>query len=280
MTQRILITGGSGFIGGHCVQAALDAGYDVRTTARSTAHADALKARFSAPERVEVVAADLGSDTGWREAMDGVDGVLHVASPLPHGEPKDPDEVIRPAVDGTLRVLRAATDAAVRRVVFTSSFGAIGFGHSRHTLATHLFTEDDWAPLESRTLNTYDRSKTLAERAAWEYVQTTPGAPELVVLNPVAVIGSLRGSTPSGGNGVIAMMLQGKLPMLVETWFPIVDVRDVAQAELRALEVPEAAGHRFLISSGEGMTLPQIAGLLRDELGDRASQVQIGRAHV
>lgn len=263
----VLVTGGTGFIAAHCIARLLERGFRVRATARSTASTGKLRDQVERAGQdgstVEVVAADLGGDQGWAEALAGVTDVLHVASPVAVAEPRNPDDVIRPATEGTLRVLRAAHGAGVRRVVLTSAFGAIGFGWGEHR---HLFTEADWAPLDGPGMSTYNKSKTLAEQAAWDFVEHDGDGLELVVMNPVAVFGPVVGGGVSGGNGVIRALVRNRLPVLVDLWFPVVDVRDVAAAHVAALEVPEAAGQRFIVASGEGLTMRQIAQLLHDEL--------------
>ncbi|MEV8371647.1 aldehyde reductase [Kribbella sp. NPDC056861] len=273
--QRVLVTGGSGFIAGHCILKLLDEGYLVRTTMRSLDREAQLRSVLSQAghepgDALTVVAADLESDAGWAEAVAGCDHVLHVASPLPHGIPDNEDDVIRPAREGALRVLRAARDAGIKRVVLTSAFGAIGFGYGR---TDHRFTEDDWSILDGPGINAYNKSKTFAERAAWDFVATEGGGMELVSINPVAVFGPLLSRSVSGGNDVVRRMLAGELPGFPDFWFPIVDVRDVAAAHVLAMTTPEAAGKRFIIGSGEGLTMKQIGLLLRDRLGAKANKV-------
>lgn len=272
-TAPVLVTGGSGFIAAHCILALLDDGERVRTTARSldreASIRELIRRAGGDDTHHEVVAADLTDDAGWAEAVAGCERVLHVASPIPHAEPKDDNGVIRPAVDGTLRVLRAAAEAGVKRVVLTSAFGTIGFGWGP---TGHTFTEADWSKPEAPFFSTYNKSKLLAERAAWDFVAEHPGL-ELAVLNPVAVFGPVLGSSVSGGNEVVRRMLAGKLPITVSMWFPIVDVRDVARAHVAASRVPEAAGERFIVGSGEGLFMRDIARILRERLGDDARRV-------
>lgn len=269
----VLVTGGTGFIAAHCIARLLEEGYPVRTTVRSPERASVVRDMVGRAGQdasdVEVVVADLESDADWAAALAGCEDVLHVASPVPHGDPKDPDEVVRPAREGTLRVLRAAREAGTKRVVLTSAFGAIGFGWGP---TDHVFTEADWSKLDGPNVSTYNRSKTWAEQAAWEFVADGKG-PELVTICPVAVFGPILGDAVSGGNEVGRRLLNGQLPVLLDLWFPIVDVRDVAAAEVAALGVPEAAGERFIISSGEGMTMPDMARLLREELGEDGRRI-------
>jgi nucleoside-diphosphate-sugar epimerase len=221
-------------------------------------------------DRLSFAAADLTSDTGWAAAVADCDFVLHVASPLPHGIPKNEDDVIIPARDGALRVLRAAGQAGVKRVVLTSAFGAIGFGYGR---TDHHFTEEDWTILHGRGVSAYNKSKTIAERAAWDFIAAQGGSLELVTMNPVAVFGPLLSKSVSGGNEAVRQLLTGEIPGYPDFWFPIVDVRDVAIAHVLAMTTPAAAGQRFIIGSGSGLTMKEIGTLLKQRLGDKAKRV-------
>src|SRR5215471_17128477 len=190
-----LVTGGSGFIGCHCILQLLAAGYEVRTTVRNLKReADVramLKTGGAEPgERLSFVAADLEKDAGWAEAVTGCEYVLHVASPLPPKEPKHEDELIVPAREGSLRVLRAARDAGVKRVVLTSSFAAIGYGHAPQDAP---FNETSWTDPNGHDVLPYAKSKTLAERAAWEFIAAEGRGLELSVVNPVGVFGPVLG---------------------------------------------------------------------------------------
>lgn len=215
---------------------------------------------------VEIVAANLTDDGGWAAAVDGCDGVLHVASPLPRSQPKDPDEVVVPARDGTLRVLKAARAAGVRRVVVTSSFGAIGYGPS----PGRPWTEADWTE-PSDTLAAYPLSKVIAERAAWDFV-ADGGGPELVVLNPTGVFGPPLGPTIGSSTGIVVALMTGQLAEAPRQSFGVADVRDTAQAHIQALSVPEAAGLRILITSPPATSWLGVATRLRDRLGERAAK--------
>ncbi|TKK83816.1 aldehyde reductase [Herbidospora galbida] len=264
--QRVLVTGGSGFIAGHCILQLLDQGYAVRTTVRSSARESAVRAVLADAGMVNgddltFVPADLLADDGWADAVAGVDFVLHVASPVRLGEVADENDVIAPAREGTLRVLRAARDAGVKRVVLTSAFHAVGFGHPP---TDHTFTEDDWSVLDGPGMDAYGRAKTLAERAAWDFA--AGGPMELVTLQPVAVMGPIMGEEISGANRIIRLILDGTAPGSPGLWIPIVDVRDVASAHVRAMTEPAAAGHRFLLSGGPAITVRQIGALLSDHL--------------
>lgn len=225
--------------------------------------------------RLQVVAADLRSDIGWAEAVADVDAVLHVASPVMPGHVKNEDDVILPAREGALRVLRAARAGGVRRLVLTSAFHAVGFGHGR---IKHVFSEDDWSPLHGPGMDAYGRSKVLAERAAWDFVTTDPSAPEMVTILPVAVLGPVLGDSVSGSNHLLQQLLTGGMPGLPDVAIPIVDVRDVAAAHIAAVGAPEAAGQRILLTSQDSATpMRELAALLRATFGDRASKVPTRR---
>lgn len=276
----VLVTGGSGFIAGHCILQLLDRGYRVRATIRSLAKEGSVRevlarAGMTRGDALEFVAADLTRDDGWADAVAGVDAVLHVASPVLPGKVADEEEIIGPARDGTLRVLRAASDAGVRRVVLTSAFHAVGFGHPH---AHDRFAEDDWSPVDGPGVDAYGRSKILSERAAWEFVASEGRGIELVVLLPVAVMGPLMGSEISGSNQLIQRLLTGAIPALPRLSIPIVDVRDVAAAHVAAIDAPEAAGQRILLASGEpAIAMSAIAATLGDHLGEAAAKVPTRR---
>jgi nucleoside-diphosphate-sugar epimerase len=276
--ERVLVTGGSGFIAGHVILRLLADGYRVRATLRSLDREPVVRERLAAAgavpgagERLEFAAADLLDDAGWTAALDGVGHVLHVASPVPAGGVAHGDvDLVTPAREGTLRVLRAAHAAGIHRVVLTSAFHAIGFGSGIREAA---FTEADWSPLDGPGMDEYGRSKVLAERAAWDFVQGEGAGMELVALNPVAVLGPVLGPDLSGGNAILRGLLAGAIPALPDLWLPIVDVRDVAAAHVAAMTVPDAAGQRFLIGGGGGLTVAEIGGILHEELGERAARV-------
>lgn len=276
----VLVTGGSGFIAGHCILRLIEQGHTVRTTVRSLRKEAEVRSVLddSGMERGDAltfVEADLTDDAGWAAAMDGVDAVLHVASPVHIGAVKNEDDVVGPAREGTLRVLRAARDAGVRRVVLTSAFHAVGFGHGR---AHAPFTEEDWSVADGPGVDAYGRSKIYAERAAWDFIRTEGGTTELVTLLPVAVMGPVMGHNISGSNHLIQNMLRGQMPFLPNVYIPIVDVRDVADAHVSAIDAPDAAGQRILIASGESaVALSDVAAMLRDSLGDAAAKVPTRR---
>lgn len=264
----VLVTGGSGFIGSHIILQLLQAGHLVRTTVRSLGRAGDVRAMLQAGgveagDRLSFFAADLMRDDGWAEAAAGCDYVLHVASPLPAGEVRDENELIVPAREGTLRVLRAARDAGVKRVVLTSSFAAIGYGHAPQAAP---FTEADWTNLDV-PLPAYVKSKTIAERAAWDFMAREGGSMELTTINPVGVFGPVLGSDYSASIHLLKQMMDGKLPVCPNLSFGVVDVRDVAGLHIRAMTDPAAKGERFLATSGHFMRLAEIGHVLKTQAG-------------
>ena len=269
---RVLVTGGSGFIGSHALLRLLEAGHEVRTTVRSLEREEGVRALLrtggSEPEeRLSFVAADLGEDAGWEDAVEGCEYVLHIASPFPASVPKHEDELIVPARDGALRVLRAARDAGVRRVVLTSSFAAIGYGHAPRD---EPFDETTWTNLEGRAVSPYVKSKTVAERAAWEFVAAEGDALELAVVNPVGVFGPVLGPDYSTSVILIERLMNGAVPGCPRLSFGVVDVRDVVDLHLRAMTHDAAGGERFLAVSGASMSILEMAKTLRARLGEAA----------
>jgi dihydroflavonol-4-reductase len=263
--STVLVTGGSGFIGAHCLVQLLNAGHEVRTTVRSLKREgdvrDMVKEGGASSDHLTVLAADLTADAGWKEAVSGCDYVLHVASPLPVEAPKHEDDIIVPAREGTLRVLRAARDAKVKRVVLTSSFGAVGYGHPERNTP---FDETSWTNLEVKGAGAYIKSKTLAERAAWDFVNKEGGGLSLSVINPTGVFGPVLHKDFAGSITLLKRMLEGTMPVQPKLHFGIVDVRDVADLHLRAMTNPAAAGERFIAVSGDFLRLRDIARLMAD----------------
>ena len=272
--ELVLVTGGSGFLGAHCIIELLKGGYHVRTTVRSAKRqADVLamlKVGGTEPgDRLSFAIADLMSDAGWPQAVAGCDYVLHVASPFPPGVPKHEDDLIIPAREGALRVLRAARDAGVKRVVLTSSFAAIGYGK----MPPGPFTEESWTDPTGK-VSAYVKSKTLAERAAWDFIATEGGKLELAVVNPVGIFGPVLGSDHSTSTEFVQRMMNGAMPGLPRLSFGVVDARDVADLHVRAMTNPAAKGERFLAVSGDFMTVREIAQTLKTRLGDAAARVK------
>lgn len=273
---RVLVTGGSGFVGAHCLVQLLAAGHEAAATVRDPARADEVRAMLrqggagAKADQVAVFAADLTADAGWAEAVAGCDYVLHVASPYPASVPKDENELIVPAREGALRVLRAARDAGVKRVVLTSSFAAIGYGHHGHA---DVYTEADWTNPRDPDVQPYQRSKTLAERAAWDFIAREGGGLELAVVNPVGIMGPVLGPDYSTSIQLVKRLLDGALPGCPDVRFGVVDVRDVAGLHLTAMTDPAARGERFLAVSGDFLSAREIALALKNGAGDLARKV-------
>jgi nucleoside-diphosphate-sugar epimerase len=270
-TKTVLVTGGSGFLGGWCLAELLRRGYRVRTTVRDLAREEAVRAGLT-PEvgdpgdRLSVLAADLQSDDGWQEAVRGCDHVLHVASPFPPAQPKDPDELIVPAREGTLRVLGASLDAGVERVVVTSSVAAV---RNSRTRPAGPLTEANWTDADDLGLTPYTRSKTIAERAAWDLARERDATERLAVVNPGAILGPLLGGGRSYSLEMVQRLLRG-MPGTPRISFSIVDVRDVAALHVDAMTAPEAGGERF-IAVARRLWMSEVAAVLRDRLDGAAA---------
>ena len=274
----VLVTGGSGYIAGFCIAQLLQEGWGVRATLRSLRRAEVVRVNLSKlvdpAGRLSFVAADLDRDAGWAEAAAGCDHVLHVASPLPTGRRGSDDELVRPARDGALRVLAAARGAGARRVVMTSSVAAIAYGRG---LRGEPFTEADWTD-ESNLEDTsaYERSKTIAERAAWAWMSDHGGNLELTTVNPGLVLGPVLGRDYAISIDVVKRLLDGSLPGLPAFGWPLVDVRDIADLHVRAMMNPAAAGQRF-IGAGSFHWMADIARTLRTRRPDLARRVPTRR---
>ena len=273
--STVLVTGGSGFIGSHCILQLLAAGHTVRTTIRSLSREPDVRAMLKVGgaepgDRLSFFAADLVDEAGWAEAIAGCDYVLHVASPFPPSVPKDENEIIRPAVDGTLRVLRVARDAGVHRVVLTSSFAAIGYGQNPRDIP---FTEMNWTDPKGKDVLPYTKSKTLAEHEAWNFMGRERGGLELAVVNPVGVFGPVLGPDFSTSIMLVQSLMNGAFPGCPKLWFGVVDVRDVADLHIRAMTDPAAKGDRFLAVSGDFMSVQEIAQVLKSRMGVWAKRV-------
>ncbi len=246
----------------------------MRTTVRNLKRESEVRALVAtggaeAGDRLSFAAADLEKDAGWSEAVAGCEYVLHVASPFPQTAPKHEDDLIIPAREGALRVLRAAKTAGVKRVVLTSSFAAIGYGHPP---TTRVFTEEDWSA-EGGDMRAYSKSKTLAERAAWDFIRAEGAPMQLAVVNPVGVLGPVLGADYSTSILIVQKLMDGAMPGCPRFSFGLVDVRDVADLHLRAMTHPAAAGERFLAVAGAFMSIQEIAFVLRERMGAAARRV-------
>jgi dihydroflavonol-4-reductase len=277
--STVLVTGASGFVATHCIVQLLRAGYRVRGTLRSAARGASLRsvlrrelgADGALIDKLELCEAELTLDADWREAVRSCDHVLHIASPVPTTPPKNPAEVILPARDGTLRVLRAAEAEGVRRVVMTSSIAAVLYGHARD--GSRTYDERDWSVLSTET-GPYEQSKTQAERAAWDYVESL--APErrfeLVTLQPGVVLGPVMDDDYAVSVEVVRKLLAREAPGCPNLGWALTDVRDLAAAHLSALRVPEARGQRFIVASHH-VTLREIAAVLARRFAARGFKV-------
>lgn len=275
MTQGpVLVTGASGFIAKHCIAELLRRNFEVRGTLRNLDRAGEVKSALSRAgvdgAGLEFIAADLAGDKGWDEAVAGVSGILHVASPFPIEQPRHREEIVAPARDGAMRLLSAATHAGIGRVVMTSSTVAVMYASNRSM--DHIYTEDDWSDEGRADITPYIASKTIAERAAWSYVKDTFGAPELTVINPAFVQGPALDRDLSTSLEVDRLMGRGAYPAVPRVAFPICDVRDVAAAHVVALTSPAAAGKRFIIANGN-LALIDIGRQIAAELPDLARKV-------
>jgi nucleoside-diphosphate-sugar epimerase len=272
--KLVLVTGGSGFVGSYCIIALLNKGYQVRTTVRSLEKVSGLKAVLQNAgvdkvSAIQFVVADLTKDEGWSEAVKGCRYVLHVASPFPLVQPADENELIIPARDGALRVLKAARDAGVERVVLTSSFAAIGYSKSPKD---HVFTELDWTEVSEST-HPYIKSKTMAERAAWDFLAQEGNGLELSVINPVGIFGPALGKDVSSSIQMIAGIISGAIKESMPYYFGVVDVRDVAEIHVAAMLHPRAKGERFLATSEGTVCFKDIATLIKKERPEAAEKM-------
>ncbi|WP_268224496.1 SDR family oxidoreductase [Sinomicrobium oceani] len=273
--ETVLVTGGSGFLGVHTVLQLLQWGYTVRTTVRSLTKKERVIQALTEGGITDVSAlsfyeADLTSDKGWKEAINGCDYVLHVASPFPASDPEDEMELIIPARDGALRVLKAALQAGVKRVVLTSSFAAVGYSPKPDG---HLFTEEDWTN-PGDVEQAYIKSKTLAEKAAWDFINNAGVGMELTVINPVGIFGPILGNISSASvDGVIKKILNGDSKESPAFTMGVVDVRDVADLHIKAMLAPKAAGERFIATADEIVSFYDVAQLIKQERPSQSASI-------
>lgn len=280
-STTVLVTGGSGFIGSYVILALLSEGYTVRTTIRNLSHSASVLASLTnggatpaSLARLTFAATSLDHDDGWAEAVQGCTYVHHVASPFPAELPKHEDDLIMPARDGTLRVLKAAAAAGVKRVVLTSSFGAVEYGHAPRAEA---FTEKDWTVLDGAVnVAPYMKSKTIAEKAAWAFVESdaNSGKMELVTVVPLMVFGPALGKELSSSLLVIKKLMDGSIPGFPNLYFSAVDVRDVASLHLLAMTKPEAANQRFIAAGSDpAASMVQLGQIIKEKRPQNAGKV-------
>ena len=264
MSEKVLLTGISGYIGLNCAHQLLESSYSVIGSVRShSKKEEVLRSLINAgidTSNLSFVELDLTKDRGWDQALHGCDYLMHTASPFPIANPKREREIIEPAVDGTLRALRAAEKNGLKRVVLTSSIVAIMGGKKQGTI-----TPDHWPNLQAKDLNTYAKSKTLAAQAAWDFIKDSEvdNPPELVSINPGGVFGPAIGDNLSGTSmSMASLMLQGKIPLVPDAAFPMVDVRDVAKLHVAALKIEKAANQRFIAAESKPRSFQEIGAIL------------------
>lgn len=275
--ETVLVTGGTGFVGMQIVFQLLQKGYNVRTTVRNLSIADKVKETLkrngiSSFENLSFVRTELTNDDNWEEAMQGCKYVLSVASPVFFDKPKNEQEAIRPAREGILRILRFAKSAGVKRVIMTSNFGAVGFTQTDKSRTT---TENDWTDTSNKAVSVYEKSKTLAEKSGWDFIEKEGGNLEFATVNPVAILGPSLDAHVSGSFHLLENLLTGKMKTVPNISLNIVDVRDVADLHIRAMETPQASGNRFIASADGQISLPEIAQLLKSKRPDVSEKVSL-----
>jgi len=276
-SATVLVTGGTGFIGLQVIFQLLQKGYRVKTTLRSLDAQHTIMETLgqngiTSFDHLSFIEAELTKDAHWAEAMRDCKYVLSVASPVFFDIPKDETEAMRPAIEGTLRILKFAKNAGVKRVVMTSSFGALGFSHTDKNTET---TEADWTDPNLKGLSTYEKSKGLSERAAWDFIKKEGGDLEFATINPVAILGPSLNAHVSGSFDILKHLLDGSMKAVPNIPLNIVDVRDVADLHIRAMENPEAKGQRFIASADGQISMPEIAKLLKEKKPDIATKVSL-----
>ena len=275
MKSTILVTGGTGFVAIHTILQLLKRGYQVKTTLRSMSNADKIirgltEGGLKDFADLSFFRSELTTDEGWDEAVKDCDYVLHIASPFPAQEPKDENELIVPARDGALRVLKAAKNAGVKRTVLTSSFAAIGYSLN---VKDHVFTEADWTD-ENAHITAYIKSKTIAEKAAWNFIELEGEGMELTVINPVGIFGPVLGDISSASlDTIVKGIISGTITESPEFTFGVVDVRDVADIHIKAMLHPQANGQRFIATSEGVMSFYDVARLIQTERPDLATNI-------
>ncbi len=280
MTGTVLVTGGSGYIAGETIRQLLGKGWRVHTTIRNLDRAPAVRAELGGDEEhLKFFAADLTSDAGWAEAMAGCTHLCHMASPFPTSVPRDENELIVPAREGALRALRFAGAAGVRHVVMTSSVAAVAYGHPDRSPPRGAYDERDWTDVNAPNIQPYIKSKTIAERAARDWVAASGEGMAFCTVNPAAVVGPIVGHDFAASIELVKRLLDGSMPALPNAGFCIVDVRDIADLHVRALEAPAETirDERFIGSSGPFLTFADTAAILRDRLGPAARKVPTRR---
>lgn len=275
MMKTALVTGGTGFLGSHIIVKLLQRGYMVRTTIRSKNKIPQLiqtmkNNDISNIENLSFFVADLATDNGWKEAMENVDYVFSVASPVFFDIPKNESEAIKPAVNGIIRVLKFANQENVKRVVMTSNFGAVGFSKKKSSIPT---TEKDWTNIDQEGISIYEKSKLIAEKRAWDFVKDPDVSVELTTINPVAMLGPSLNHHVSGSFDLILDPLSGKQKMLVDIPLNIVDIRDVAEIHILAMENPSANGQRFIASADGQISLAEIMEIIKTRYPEKSKKI-------
>lgn len=275
--ETVLVTGGTGFVGLQIILQLLKQGYNVKTTLRSLKSKDkvidTLKANgIKSIDNLSFVEAELTKDDNWAEAMNGCKYVLSVASPVFFEIQKDEAEAMRPAIDGILRILKFAREGSVKRVVMTSSFGAVGFSHTDKSTET---TEADWTDPNLKGLSAYEKSKGLSERAAWDFIKHEGGSLEFATINPVAILGPTLNAHISGSFDILKHLLDGSMKAIPNIPLNIVDVRDVADLHIRAMTNPAANGQRFIASADGQILMPEIAKMLKNDMPEMSAKVSL-----
>lgn len=271
--ETVLVTGGSGFIASYCIITLLNNGYKVKATLRSLKKEDLVKQMLkeggiTSFDDLSFAEADLQNESSWEKAVEGCQYVIHVASPTPHTDARTEDDFVIPAKNGVLFVLKAAKQAGVKRVVLTSAFGAVGFGTSKAT----PYTEEDWTVLNDSVFP-YQKSKTISEKAAWDFIKNEGAGMELAVVNPTGVLGPVLADDFSHSIQNIKQMLNGNMKACPKIVSGYVDVRDVADLHYKAMTLPQANGQRFIAVAGGGYSLLDIADILRKNLDGKAARV-------